>query len=194
MTTPLDLIQELRQRTGVGVMDAKKALSENGNDIDKAMAALRLRGEKISQKKEGRVTKQGLIESYIHANHRVGSLVVLLCETDFVARTDIFKDLAHDIALHVAATNPTYLSPDDIPTDIVDAEKTIYRQQIDSDKPTGIQEKIINGKLEKYYQDKCLLKQTFVRDDSITIEGLIQHKIGELGENIKLQQFSRFEI
>lgn len=194
MTITLDLIQEFRRRTGMGVMDAKQALKDSGGDIDKAMATLRLRGEKISQKKEGRATKQGLVEAYVHANRRVGSMVVLLCESDFVARTEVFKDFAHEIALQVAATNPVYIAPDDVPDAIIDEEKELYRQQIDPSKPAEIQAKIITGKLEKFYQDKCLLKQTFVRDDSITIEGLLKQKIAELGENIKIQRISRFEI
>lgn len=194
MNITLDLIQEFRRRTGMGVMDAKQALKDSDGDIDKAMATMRLRGDKISQKKEGRVTTQGLVESYVHANRRVGSMVVLLCESDFVARTDVFKDFAHEIALQVAATNPAYIAPEDVPDSVIEEEKEIYRQQIDASKPADIQTKIINGKIEKYFQDKCLLKQAFVRDDSVTIEELLKQKIAELGENIKIQHIARFEI
>ncbi|MFA6197661.1 MAG: translation elongation factor Ts [Patescibacteria group bacterium] len=194
MNITLDLIQEFRRRTGMGVMDSKQALKDSDGDIDKAMATMRLRGDKISQKKEGRVTKQGLVESYVHANRRVGSLVVLLCESDFVARTDVFKNFAHEIALQVAATNPAYIAPEDVPDSVIEEEKEIYRQQIDASKPADIQTKIINGKIDKYFQDRCLLKQVFVRDDSVTIEGLLKQKIAELGENIKIQHIARFEI
>jgi elongation factor Ts len=124
----------------------------------------------------------------------VGSLVVLLCETDFVARTDVFISLAHDIALHVAAANPAYLAPEDVPADVINQETAMHREQIDGSKPAAIQEKIIQGKLDKYFQEKCLLKQPFVRDDSMTIEDLLKSKIAELGENIKIQQFIRFEL
>lgn len=194
MEISLEKIQELRQRTGVGVMDAKAALQEHRGDIEEAILSLRQRGEKVSQKKEGRATKQGVVGTYIHPNHHVVGVVVIRCETDFVERTDSFKNLAHDIAMQIAATKPKYLNPEAVPTEVLEAEKEIYRAQLDASKPPAIQDKIISGKLDKFFEEHCLLNQKFIKDDSLTIDQLLKQQIAAVGENIKLDSFGVFEI
>ncbi len=187
-------IQELRQRTGVGIMDAKKALNECDGDISKAIEALRKRGEKVSQSEADQATSQGIVEAYVHSNNRVASVVVLLCETDFVAKTDDFKELAHQLALQVAATQPKYISPEDIPEKEIKEEKAIFEEQIDKSKPAKVKENIIKGKLEKMYQERCLIKQPFIKDDKMVVEDLLKQTIAKLGENIKIKSIGFFEI
>lgn len=187
-------IQDLRKKTGVGIMDAKKALIDNQGNIDKAIIDLRKRGEKISQSKADRSTKQGIVETYLHSNKRIASVVVLLCETDFVAKTEDFKELAHQIALQIAATQPKYLAPEDIPAKEIDEEKEIFEQQIDKSKPANMKEKIIAGKLDKMYQERCLIKQIYIKDDKLKIEDLLKQTVAKLGENIKIKSFGFFEV
>ena len=185
-------LKQLREISGAGVLDCQKALKESRGDLDRAMELLRKKGQKIAQTKESRSTNEGIIESYIHSNKKIGVLVQLVCETDFVARGEEFKQLAHDLAMQVAATNPLWISPEDIPLDTLEKEKEIYSQDLDSGKPQNIREQIINGKLQKFYSETCLLNQRFIKDETITIKELIQNKIARLGENISVKRFIRF--
>ena len=195
---PIDTqaITKLRQATGAGVADVKSALEEAGGDDQKAIEILRKKGAlKAAKKMAERTTGEGVVDAYIHSNGKVGVLIQLQCETDFVARTDDFKSLAHDISLHVAAANPLYLKPEDVPAEEVAKEKEIYQVQLKAEgKPAAMMEKIIAGKVEKYYQDVCLLKQIFVKDDSITIEKLIEQAVAKMGEKIELVRFVRLKI
>lgn len=191
----IDQITKLRGNTGAGMMDAKRALTEAKGDYDAAVKILREKGIKIAQGKSGRATGQGLVEAYIHAGGKVGALVEVVCETDFVARTDKFKELAHDIAMQVAAANPQYISPEDVPDKVLEQEKDIYRKQLaDEGKKGDMVEKILAGKLEKFYSEACLLKQPFIKDDKKKVEDLVNEAIQALGENIKVVNFSRFSL
>ncbi len=195
MSQDTQLIVKLRSLTGAGIVDCQKALQEGGNDFDKAVELLRKKGQKVAANKQERETKEGLVYSYIHAGGRVGVLLELLCETDFVARNDEFKQLAHDIALHIAAMNPLVISQSDVAPEALEKEKEIYREQMkDEKKPQEILEKIIEGKISKYYQEVCLLNQQFVKDDTLTIQGLIERTIGKIGENIKVGRFTRYSL
>jgi len=188
-------VQKLRQATGAGMMDAKKALTEAKGNFEAAVDLLRAKGAKVAQARGERATGQGLVESYIHSGGRVGALVEVACETDFVARTDQFKNLAHDIAMQVTATNPLYLAPEDVPQDIVEREKNVYLEQLKAEGKTGdMVEKIIAGKLQKFYQEVCLLNQPFFRDDKQKVADIITQTITQTGENIKIKRFARFEL
>ena len=189
-----DLVKELREKTGVGMMECKKALTETNGDFEKAIDLLRQKGLATAQKKAGRPASQGLVESYIHMG-KIGTLVEINCETDFVARTEDFKELARDIAMHIAATNPPYLSREDIPQDVLDHEKEIYRSQV-TNKPPQVVEKIIEGKLEKFYTDMCLLEQIFVKDpdQKKKVKDIVTDTIAKLGENIIVRRFARFQL
>jgi elongation factor Ts len=192
--TPQD-VQKLRVETGAGMMDAKKALQEAGGDFEKAIDLLRKRGAKVAASKGERTTSQGLVESYIHAGGALGALVEIACETDFVARTDRFKELAHDLAMQVTASNPQYLAPQDVPAEIIEREKNVYKEQLAEQGKTGpMVEKIIEGKLEKFYQEVCLLKQPFFKDDTKTVTDVITEAIAVIGENIKVKRFVRFAL
>lgn len=192
--TPAD-IQTLRQQTGVGLMDAKRALEAVGGDITKAVEHLRKSGQKIADKKSQREIKEGVIGSYVHANGKVAALIALGCETDFVARTDDFKKLAAEIAMHVAAMAPQYLTSDNVPADLIAAEEDIYRAQLKAEgKPEAMLEKILPGKLKKFYSDICLVNQPYVRDDSQTIQDLLTEATTKLGENIRIQSFTRVAL
>ncbi len=185
-------INALRQQTGVGLMDAKRALEAAGGDMAKAVTELRKAGLKIASKKSARPVKEGVVGTYLHANGKVGAMVALACETDFVARTDDFKNLAHDLAVHVAATNPRYLRSSEIPAEVLDEERAIYRDQLQSEgKPEKMWDKIVEGKLQKFYSETCLLDQPFVKDDTQTITDVIQAAITRLGENIQVVSFNR---
>jgi elongation factor Ts len=191
----MDLIKDLRAKTGAGMNDCHRALKENNNDFDKSLAWLRKRGEKIASKKQDREIKEGLIETYIHPGGKVGVLLELGCETDFVAKTDEFKNLAHDLALQIAATAPDYVSPEEVPTDVIAKEKEVYSAQLKSEgKPEEMIDKIITGKLEKFYSDICLLKQPYIKDDSIIIEKMLTDAIVKIGENIKVHRFARYSL
>ncbi len=189
-----DMIKDLREKTGAGMMECKKALTESNGDFEKAVDLLRQKGLSTALKKSGRIASEGLIDSYIHMG-KIGVLVELNCETDFVARTDDFRELTKDIALHIAATNPLYLSKEDVPQDVIEREKEIYRAQV-KDKPPHVVEKIIEGKLEKFYTEACLMEQLFVKDDEQKhhIKDIITEKIAKLGENIVLKRFVRFQL
>lgn len=194
MTVTADKVKELREKTNAGMMDCKKALSESSGDMEKAIDILRQKGLATAAKKAGRSASQGLIDSYIHMD-KLGVLVEINCETDFVAKTDDFKGLVKDIAMHIAAANPTYVSRDDIPQDVIEREKDIYRAQV-TNKPPQVVDKIIEGKLEKFFSDTCLLEQVFIKDPEgkQKIKDLIAEKVAKLGENIVLRRFARFQL
>ena len=191
-----DLIKKLREQTGAGVMDIKKALVEAKNNEEKAIEILRKQGQKIAAKKNAeRVAKEGLIEAYVHNNGKVASLVMLSCETDFVARNSKFKELAHDLAMQVAAMNPQYLSADKIPAAALEKEREIIRESMaDEKKPKEVVEKIIDGKLQKFFAEFCLLEQPFIKDDKKTVKELIDEKIAKLGEKIEVKKIARLSF
>lgn len=185
-------VKKLRDMTGAGMMDAKNALVESDGDFEKAIDLLRLKGVASAAKRADRVARAGLIEGYVHAG-RIGVLVEVNCETDFVARTEDFKAFAHDIAMQVAASSPTYLTPSDIPEDVIEKEQAIYAAEAKG-KPAEVIEKIVSGKLEKYYQAVCLTKQAFIKDDSKTIEDLTKELIAKVGENVVIRRMVRLEL
>jgi len=193
-TITAGMIKELREKTGAGMMDCKKALTASEGDPEKAVDFLRQKGLASASKKASRTASEGLIESYIHMG-KIGTMVEINCETDFVARTDDFKELAKDIAMHIAAASPVYLSREDVPQDILEREKNIYRAQIEG-KPPHVIEKILEGKVEKFYADTCLLDQIFIKDteQKKSIKNLIDDNIARLGENIVLRRFVRFQL
>lgn len=194
MTITAQMVKDLRERTGVGMMECKKALTQVGGDTDKALEALREKGLASAQKRAGRTASEGVIGSYIHMD-KIGVMVEVNCETDFVARTDDFKALVKDISMHVAAANPAYLSREDVPEDVLEAEKKIFAAQVEG-KPENIVEKIVTGKTDKFYSETCLLEQVFVKDPDAKqkISDLITEKIAKLGENIVLKRFARFQV
>jgi elongation factor Ts len=194
MAITVDMVKELRERTGAGVLDCRNVLEEVGGDFDKAAALLRKKGLAIAAKKAEREAKEGLVEAYIHGGGRLGVLLELNCETDFVARTADFRELAHDLAMQIAATNPQYLIPEDIPTDVLEGQRRREREQVGGDKPEEVVERILEGKLKKYYQEVCLLEQPFIKDEGVNIRELMTAKIAKLGENIKVRRFARFEL
>ena len=195
MEITTSMIKELREATGVGVLDCKKALEASGGDLDKAKATLQEKGLATAAKKAGREVKEGLIEAYVHAGSRIGALIELNCETDFVARTEDFKELAHDLAMQVVAVKPLYLTPEDIPPDVLEEEKKIYRTQAkDMGKPEHIMERIVEGKLQKYYQEVCFMRQPFIKDDDLTVQDVLTQTIAKMGENIVVGRFARFEL
>lgn len=195
MTIEPRQVKELRDMTGAGMMEAKKALEEAHGDRDKAIAILRMKGKKIASQKAARTASEGYIGAYLHSNGKVAAMVEVNCETDFVARTDDFKQLARDLAMQVAAMNPTYLSPEEVPDEVKEKEREIYRAEMkDQKKPDNVLDKIIDGKLEKFYSQACLMKQPYIKDDAMTVEKLVHNYIATLGENIKIKRFARFDI
>ena len=197
MCPATDLIQKLRSMTGAGVMDCKAALSEAKNDIDKAIQYLREKGMASAVKKAERVAKQGLVYSYIHAGGKLGVLLELNCETDFVARTEDFQNLCKEVAMQVAAANPLYLKREDVPGDVLEKEREIYKAQLKEEgKPEKVWDKIIEGKVEKFYSQVCLLDQPYIRDTSgkEKVSALITNAVGKIGENIVVRRFARFVL
>ena len=194
MAISIDMVKELRQCTGAGVLDCRNALEEVQGDFDKAAELLRKKGLTIAAAKAGREANEGLVEAYIHAGGKLGVLVEINCETDFVARTDDFQELAHDLAMQIAAADPKYVAPEDIPAEILEQERQWQREQVEGDKPEEIMKRILDGKLKKYYGEVCLLEQPFIRDGEVTVRDLVTAKIAKLGENIKVRRFSRFEL
>ncbi len=195
MTITASMVKTLREKTGVGMMECKKALVETDGDVEKAQDYLRKKGLADASKRSGRSTSEGLVESYIHMGGQIGVMVELNCETDFVARNDQFKALARDVAMHVAAANPQYVSKDDVPEDVVNKEKEILMAQPDmASKPENIREKIIVGRIEKFYEQICLLNQPFVKDPDTKVEDMIKTAISTIGENIRVQRFVRYEL
>lgn len=194
MAITATMVKELREKTGVGMMDCKKALRESDGDFEKAVDFLRQKGLASAAKRAGRAASEGVIGSYIHMD-KIGVMVEINCETDFVARTDDFKGLVKDVAMHIAAANPTYLSREDIPQDQLEREKEIYRAQVEN-KPANVIDKIIEGKIEKFYSESCLMDQVFVKDPDgkMKIKDLIVEKIAKLGENILIRRFVRFQL
>ncbi len=189
------LVKELRGKTGAGILDCQKALKDTGNDIEKAIDLLRQKGLAAAQKKSGRETKEGLISSYIHSGSKIGVLLETNCETDFVARNEEFQAFVKDVALQIAASQPQFIKREDIPADLIEREKAIYLGQAkESGKPEAAWDKIVNGKLEKFFQDQCLLEQAFVKDPSQTIQELLNQKIAKLGENITISRFTRYQL
>lgn len=195
MEITANLVKELREKTGAGMMDCKKALSETAGDFEKAVEHLRKKGIASASKKAGRMTKEGSVSSYIHGEGRVGVLLEVNCETDFVARTEQFKQFVKDVAMHIAAANPQYVRPEEVPAEIVAKEKEIAVAQMQaSGKPAAVMEKIAEGKIKKFYEDTCLLNQVFVKDPNKNIDQLVKEAIATLGENISVRRFARFTL
>ena len=189
------MVSELRSRTSAGIMDCKKALTETEGDLDAAIQLLREKGLKASELKGGRTTSEGVIASYIHPGSRIGVLVEVNCETDFVARTDQFQELTKEIAMQVAAAKPKYVSEEDVPASVLDSEKEILRRQtLDEGKPEHIVDKIVDGRLSKFYAEACLLEQPYIREMDKTVKQLIQDAIAQLGENIVVKRFSLYVL
>ncbi|MCS7249374.1 MAG: translation elongation factor Ts [candidate division WOR-3 bacterium] len=192
---PIEKIKELRQRTGSGILDCKQALIEANGDVDKAIEILRKKGIAKAEKKLERPTTEGVIEAYIHPGERLGVLVEVNCETDFVARNPEFRRFVRDIAMQIAATDPLAITPEDLPPQIIERERKIYEEQLkDSGKPKEVIEKIIQGKLQKFYEEVCLLKQAFIKNPEKTVEVYLKEQIAKFGENIKIKRFARFKI
>ncbi len=190
-----EMVKALRERTGAGVLDCKRALEETGGDLEEATRLLRQRGLAIATKKAGRLAREGLVEAYIHAGGRLGALVEINCETDFVARTEEFQRLAHDLAMQVVASNPHHLRPEDIPPEVIEEKKRLFLSELEGqDKPEHLWERIVEGKLEKYYDQVCLLRQPFIKDEGLTVEEVIIEGIAKLGENIVIRRFARYEL
>lgn len=189
------LVKELRERTGAGMMDCKKALSATDGDLEKAIDFLREKGLAAAAKKAGRVAAEGLVEAYIHGGGRIGVLVEVNCETDFVAKTDAFKELVKDIVMHIAATNPSYLKREEVPTAELEHEQAVLAEQARNEgKPEKIIEKMVAGRIEKYYKEVCLMEQPFVKDPDKTISDLITESIAKIGENISIRRFTRYQL
>lgn len=195
MTITPEMIKELKERTGAGILDCKKALEKTGGDIEKAVEELRKMGLAKADKKLSRETKEGLVEAYIHPGARLGVLVEVNCETDFVANTDEFKKFVHNIALQIAAMSPKYVRREDIPADVIEREKEILREQLKREgKPDQVIEKIIEGKLQKFYQENVLYDQEFFMEPGVTIEEYVKQHIAKFSENIRIKRFARFKI
>lgn len=193
--TTLELIQQLRERTGVGMMDCKKALEEAAGDIEKAVELLRKKGAAVAKKRAGNATAEGLVHAYIHPGAHIGTMVQINCETDFVARTQDLEKFAQDVCMHIAAYNPQCITAEDMDPELIEKEKNIIREQLKmAGKPEAMVEKIIEGKMQKVYAEQCLMNQPFVKNDQITIKELLEELIAKLGENIKIERFARFEI
>jgi len=188
-------VKELREKTGAGIMDCKKALSQCNGDTGKAVDFLRKKGLATAAKRAGRATTEGIVESYIHMDSKLGVLVEINCETDFVAKNEAFKEFAKNIAMHITATNPVGIRQEDVPKETIDKEKEIYRAQVlEMGKPEKIVDKIVEGKLNKFFKDNCLMNQAYVREPDITIEDLLKDMIAKIGENITIKRFARFKI
>jgi elongation factor Ts len=191
----LAMIQQLRDRTGAGMMDCKKALIEADGDMERAIELLRKKGAAVAAKRSGNTTAEGLVYAYIHPGSRIGVMVEVNCETDFVARTEDMKKFAADICMHIAAMKPLYLSPEEVDAQYLDKERRLFKEQLEaSGKPEKIIEQIVEGKIQKLYSEVCLMKQTFVKNDKLTIDDVLKELIGKVGENIKIRRFARFEI
>ena len=189
------MVKQLREKTGAGMMDCKNALSEVDGDVEKAIEFLRKKGLATAQKRAGRALSEGIIQSYIHMTGKLGVLVEVNCETDFVAKNDDFQEFTKNLAMHIAATNPLGITPEDISQEIIEKEKEIYRAQaLDMGKPENVIDKIVEGKLNKFYQESCLLNQPYVRDTDITIADLLNQMIAKIGENISIKRFVRYQI
>jgi len=195
MEISIELVKDLRQRTGAGVIDCKTALRESKGDINAAIDYLRRKGLATAAKKAGRIATDGLISSYIHAGGKIGVLVEINCETDFVAKTEDFQTFVKNIAMHIAAANPQYIRREDIPAEVLEKEREIYRTQaMDLGKPERVVDKIVEGKMERYYSEVCLLEQTYIKDSDLTVKEILDSMIAKLGENISIRRFARFQL
>ncbi|MBN1424242.1 translation elongation factor Ts [Candidatus Fermentibacteria bacterium] len=195
MTISAQAVKELRERTGAGMMDCRKALEAAGCEVEKAIEWLRTQGIAKATKRAGRAASEGLVSSYVHLGGKLGVIVEVNCETDFVARTDDFQTLAHELAMQVAASSPLAVSREDLPADLVERERAIYREQVQqSGKPEKIWERIVEGKLEKFYQDSCLMEQASIREPSRAVGDMVKEVAGKLGENVVVRRFARFQI
>ena len=189
------LVKELREKTGAGILDCQKALQESADDIEKAVDYLRQKGLAAAQKKAGRETNQGLVHAYIHMGGKIGVLIEVNCETDFVARNEEFKGFVNDLALQVAAAKPSYVKREDIPKELIDKERTIYEGQAkEMGKPPAAWPKIVEGKLEKFYQESCLMEQAFIKDPAVMVKDLLALKIAKIGENMNIRRFTRYQL
>jgi len=189
------MVKELRVKTGTGMMDCKEALKATDGDFEKAIDYLRKKGLSAATKRSSKAAKDGTVASYIHMGGKIGVMVEINCETDFVAKTDDFQKMAKDIAMHIAASNPLYVRPDEVPADVLEREKEIYRSQLQEEKkPEKIWDKIIEGKLKKYYEEVCLVEQKFIKDTDITIGTLLSNTIAKTGENVVIRRFARFQL
>ena len=195
MTITSQMVKELRDKTNAGMMDCKKALTDTSGDMEKAVDLLRQKGLAVAAKRAGRETREGVVESYIHAGGKLGVMVEVGCETDFVAKTDDFKAFAKNVAMHIAAANPVAVNRDDVPPEVLQREKDIYvNQALESGKPQQIVEKIVVGKVEKYLADICLMEQKYVKNDELSIQDLLNELVAKMGENISIKKFARFQI
>ncbi|ACV58446.1 MULTISPECIES: translation elongation factor Ts [Alicyclobacillus] len=189
------MVKELRERTGAGMMDCKKALTEAGGDMEQAIVILRERGLAQAAKKAGRIAAEGVVEAYIHGGGRIGVLVEVNCETDFVAKNEEFRAFVKDIAMHIAASNPQYVRREEVPQDVIEREREILRAQtLNEGKPEHVVDKIVEGRLEKFFKENCLLEQPFVKDPDKTVDTLVKEKIATIGENISIRRFARFVV
>jgi elongation factor Ts len=188
-------VKELREKTGAGMMDCKKALTEAGGDTTKAEEWLRQKGLSAAAKKAGRVASEGAVGSYVHLGGKIGVLVEINCETDFVARNEVFQQFVKDVAMHIAASAPLFLKREDVPADVVEKEKAIYREQLrEQGKPEKVWDKILEGKIEKFYKDVCLVDQAFVKDPDKSIQQLTTDMVAKIGENIQIRRYARFQL
>jgi elongation factor Ts len=195
MQIPAQLVKELRERTGAGFSDCRAALVEAAGDLEKAISILRKKGQAAAAKKAQREASEGLVGSYIHAGGKIGVLVEMNCESDFVARTEAFQQLSHDVAMHIAALDPRYVRKEDVTTDMLEKERDIYRAQaLATGKPENVVDKIVTGKMEKFYEENCLYEQHYIKDESVTIGEMITQAIAKLGENISIRRFARFKV
>lgn len=195
MNITSQMVKDLRDKTAAGMMDCKKALTETNGDMEKAVDLLRQKGLAVAAKRAGRATSEGVIETYIHAGGKLGVMVELGCETDFVAKTDAFREFARDVAMHIAAANPVAITREEVPETVIIREKDIYIQQaIDSGKPANIAEKMVAGKIEKFLAEICLLEQKYVKNPDLSIQDLLNEVVGKMGENISIKRFARFQV
>ncbi len=193
MAVSVDLIKQLREKTNAPMMDCKKALTEANGDLKTAMEILKKRGQIVALKKAGRTAKEGVIEAYIHSNSKIGVLLEVNCETDFVARNEDFRRFVKDLCMQIAASSPVYVSREEVPKAIIEREKDIFKEQTKG-KPKNVIEKIVNGKLEKFYSEICLMDQAFIKDDKLSIKDYLTNIIGKIGENIVIRRFVRFQV
>ncbi|MCX5687640.1 MAG: translation elongation factor Ts [Candidatus Omnitrophica bacterium] len=193
MVITADLVKKLREKTNAPMMDCKKALEESNGDLETAIDILRKRGQVVALKKAGRCTKEGVIGSYIHSNNKIGVLLEVNCETDFVARSEDFKQFVKNVSMHIAATSPSYVSREEVPGHILEREKNVLKESV-KNKPDNVLEKIVQGKIEKFYSEVCLVDQPFVKDDKITIKDYLNELIGKTGENILIRRFVRLQL
>lgn len=195
MSVDAEKVKKLREKTGAGFMDCKNALAEAGGDMDKAIDLLRQKGINVAMAREGKAAEEGIIASYVHAGNQIGVLVDLRCETDFVARTDEFREFGRDIAMQVAAMHPRWVAPEDVPEDVLEHEREVLKNQaLEEGKPEHIVEKMVEGRLQKFYEDVCLMKQPFIRDDSLTIEDKLNELVAQTGERVLINRFVRYQV